>query len=151
MSGFPDSSVGKESSCNAGDPSSDSWVGKSPWRRDRIPTPVSLGFPCGSAGKEPTCNVGDLSSTLGWEDPLEKGKIPTPVFCPEEFHRLYSPWGRKESDTTEQLSLHCLSTRSDNSVTLVKAPIPLGLCFLFYKIGEVQHMNSKDSSSIKTA
>ena len=29
----------------------------------------------------------------------------TPVFWPGEFYRLYSPWGRKESDTTEQLSL----------------------------------------------
>ena len=34
---------------------------------------------------------------------------PTPVFLPEESHRQrslegYSPWGRKESDTTEQLS-----------------------------------------------
>ena len=40
----------------------------------------------------------------GWEDPLEKG--PTPVFWPGEFHGLYSPWGRKESDMTEQLSHH---------------------------------------------
>ena len=24
-----------------------------------------------------------------------------PVFWPGEFHGLYSPWGRKESDTTE--------------------------------------------------
>ena len=34
---------------------------------------------------------------LGWEDPLEKGKarLPTPVFWPGEFHRLYSPWGHK--------------------------------------------------------
>ena len=38
--------------------------------------------------------------SLGWEDPLEKGKS-TPVFWPGEFHGLYSPWGRKESDTTE--------------------------------------------------
>ena len=38
-------------------------------------------------------------------------RLPTPVFWPGEFHGLYSPWGRKESDTTEQLSLqlslHC--------------------------------------------
>ncbi|CAI9163119.1 unnamed protein product [Rangifer tarandus platyrhynchus] len=40
------------------------------------------------------------------------GKIPwrrewllTPVFWPVEFHGLYSPWGLKESDTTERLSL----------------------------------------------
>ena len=29
----------------------------------------------------------------------------TPVFWPGEFHGMYSPWGRKESDTTEGLSL----------------------------------------------
>ena len=27
----------------------------------------------------------------------------TPVFWPGEFHGLYSPWGRKESDTAERL------------------------------------------------
>ena len=41
-------------------PQFDSWVGKIPWGRDRLPSPVFLGFPCGSAGKESTCNVGDL-------------------------------------------------------------------------------------------
>ena len=35
---------------------------------------------------------------------------PTPVFLPEEFHGqrslvVYSPWGSKELDTTERLSL----------------------------------------------
>ena len=38
----------------------DFWVGKSLWRRDRLPTPVFLGFPCNSAGQESTCNAGDL-------------------------------------------------------------------------------------------
>ena len=42
-----------------------SWVGKIPWRRDRLSTPVFLGFPHGSAGKESACNVGDLGSILG--------------------------------------------------------------------------------------
>ena len=38
--------------------------------------------------------------SLGWEDPLEKGKkIPTPVFWPGKFHGLFSPRGHKESDT----------------------------------------------------
>ena len=45
----------------------DPWVGKIPWRRE---------------------------------------KLPTPVFWSGEFHGLYSPWGRKELDTTERLSLH---------------------------------------------
>ena len=43
----------------------DSWVCKTPWRRDRLPTPVLLGFPCGLAGKESACNAGDLGLILG--------------------------------------------------------------------------------------
>ena len=44
----------------------EAWVGKIPWRRERLPASV---------------------------------------FWPGEFQGLYSPWGRKESDTTEKLSL----------------------------------------------
>ena len=60
--GFPDSSNGKESACNSGDPSSILGSGRVCWRRDKLPTPIFLGFPGGSAGKESTCNVGDLGS-----------------------------------------------------------------------------------------
>ena len=42
--------------------------------------------------------------SLGWEDPLEKGKA-TPVFWPGEFHGLYSPWGHKKLDMSERVSL----------------------------------------------
>ena len=38
--------------------------------------------------------------SLGWEDPLEKGRVPTPVFWTGEFHGLCSPWGCKDSDMT---------------------------------------------------
>ena len=65
-----------------------------------------MGFPCSSAGKESACNARDLGLIPGWEDPLEKGKATPPVFWPGEFHGLYSPWGLKESDMTEWLSLH---------------------------------------------
>ena len=41
--------------------------------------------------------------SLGWEDPLKKGKAS--VFWSGEFHGLYSLRGRKELDRTEQLSL----------------------------------------------
>jgi len=37
---------------------------------------------------------------LGWEDPLEKGKA---IHCSILAWRI--PWGHKESDSTEQLSL----------------------------------------------
>ena len=63
-----------------------SWVGKIPGRRNRLPTPVFLGFPGGSVGKESTCNLGDLDQSLGWEDRLGKGIASTPIFWPGEFH-----------------------------------------------------------------
>ena len=37
--------------------------------------------------------------SLGWEDPLEKGKATHS--WPGEFHRLYNPTGCKELDMTE--------------------------------------------------
>ena len=48
---------------------------------------------------------------LGWEDTLEKKWQPTPVFLPGKFHGQrslagYSPWGRKQLDTTWWLSTH---------------------------------------------
>ena len=77
--GFPSNSVSKEYACNSGD--LEAWVlsliGKLPWRRERLPTPVFFGFPCGSAGKEYSYSIGDLETwvwSLGWEAPLEKGK-----------------------------------------------------------------------------
>ena len=34
---------------------------------------IIISFPSGLYSKEPACNAGDLGSSLGWEDPLEKG------------------------------------------------------------------------------
>ena len=43
-------------------PGLDSWVGKIPWKRDRLPTPVFWGFPGGSISKESAYIEGDLGS-----------------------------------------------------------------------------------------
>ena len=43
--------------------------------------------------------------SLGWEHPLERERLLTPVFWLGEFHGLYSPWGRKELGVTERLAL----------------------------------------------
>ena len=61
-------------------------------------------FLCGSAGKESTCNVGDLGSIprLG-RSPGEGNGYPLQYSGLE--NGLYSPWGCKESDTAEQLTL----------------------------------------------
>ena len=41
--------------------------------------------------------------SLGQEDPLEKGIATTQVFLPGKS-QSYRPWGRKQSDLTEQLN-----------------------------------------------
>ena len=39
--------------------------------------------------------------SLGWEDPLGKGKATHSNILAWRIHELYSPWGHKESDITE--------------------------------------------------
>ena len=93
-----------------GRPGFDPWVGKIPWRRDRIPTLVFLGFPGGSDGKECACNMGDLGSIPGLGRSSGGGHgNPLQYSCLENLHEQrglvgYSPWGCKGSDTTERLS-----------------------------------------------
>ena len=64
---FPDSSVGKESACNAGDPSLiPGWENPLKKRQaTRSSTFGLFGLPCCSAGKESACSVGDLGSISG--------------------------------------------------------------------------------------
>ena len=81
--GFPDSSVGKETICNAGDWFI-SWVGKIPCRRDRLPTPVLLGFPGGSTSEESACKAGDPSLIPGLgRSPGEEIGYPLQYSCLE--------------------------------------------------------------------
>ena len=48
------------------------WVGKIPWRREWLPTPVFLGFPDGSVVKNLPAIAGDVVWSLGQTDLLEK-------------------------------------------------------------------------------
>ena len=101
--GFPGSSAGKESTCNAGDPGSIPGLGRSPG--DGIATHSSiLGLPCGSAGKESACNAGDLGLIPGLGRSEEGNGYP--LQYSGEFQGLYSPWGQKESDTTKLKHVH---------------------------------------------
>ena len=71
---FPDSSVGKESTCNAGDPGLIPGSGRS--------TGEGIGYPLqyswASLVAQLVKNLPSMRETwvpsLGWEDPLEKGK-----------------------------------------------------------------------------
>ena len=58
------------------------------------------GFPDSSVSKESTCNAGEPGLIPGWEDPLEKRKG-YPLHYSDLENSMYSPWGHKESDTTE--------------------------------------------------
>ena len=84
-----------------------SWVGKIPWRRDKLSTP---GFPGGSDGKKSACNVGNLGLIPGLGRSLGGGNgNPLQHSCLQNPHGQrslvgYHPWGYKESDTTERLS-----------------------------------------------
>ena len=67
------------------------------------------GFAGGSDGKESACFAGNPGSIPGTGRYPRKGNG-YPSFLPGQFHGQrsvvdYSPWGRKESDTTEQLTL----------------------------------------------
>ena len=88
-----------------------SWVGKIPWRRYKLRTPVFLGFPCCSAGKEFACNLGDLGSIPGLERfPWRREGLPTPVFWAWRI-----PWtvhGVAKSQTWLS-NFHLTSDRSD--------------------------------------
>ena len=95
---FPDSSVGKESSCSAGHPD-DSCVRKIPWRRDRLPTPVFLGFPCSSAGRESAGNAGDQGLTPGLGRSPGEGKSYPCQYSSLENSRDYTVNGVAKSQT----------------------------------------------------
>ena len=76
------------------------------------------GFHGGSDNKESACNAGDPGLI-----PERRKFQPTPVFLPGEFHRQrslmgYSPWDRKESDTTEQLFKTTINT-TKVSITVI--------------------------------
>ena len=101
-----DSSAGKESACDAGDPGSIPGLGRSPGEGIGYP----LQYSWASLVAQLVNNLPAVWETwvqsLGCRKiPWRRERLPIPVFWPREFHRLYSPWGRKKLDMTEWLSL----------------------------------------------
>ena len=100
------SSFGQEFICSVGDPSSIPGSRRSAGEGIGYPLQYSWASLVGSTGKESAYHMGDLSLIPGLgRSPGARERLPTPVVWPGEFHGLYSPWGCKESDTTEWLSL----------------------------------------------
>ena len=64
--------------------------------------------PGSSTGKEPSCNAGELGSIPGLGRSPGEGNHYSLQYSGLENSMDYSPWGRKELDMTERLSLHRL-------------------------------------------
>ena len=72
--GVPDSSVGKESACNAGDPGLIPGSGKSTGKEIGYPLQYSWASLVAQLVKESACNAGDLRSIPGLGRPPGEGK-----------------------------------------------------------------------------
>ena len=110
--GFPGSSAGKESACNAGDPGSFPGSGSSPGEEIGYPLQCSWASLVAQKVKNLPVTWEIWVRSLGWEDPLEKGMATRSVLLPGESHGQRSLvscslGGRKESDTPGQLSTMC--------------------------------------------
>ena len=102
--GFPGSSAGKESACNAGDP--DSIPGSGRFAGEGIGYPLQYSW--ASLMAQLVKNLPAMWETgprsLGWEDPLEKGKAThSSILAWRIPWTVYRRWGCKELDMTEQL------------------------------------------------
>ena len=74
VEGFPDSSVGKESACNVGDPGLIPRSGRSAGERIGYPLQYSWASLVAQLVKNPPAMEETCVPSLGWEDPLEKVK-----------------------------------------------------------------------------
>ena len=104
--GFPSSSAGKESACNAGDPGSIPGLGRSAEKGIGYPLQSSWASLMAQLVKNLPAMQETWVISLGWEDPLEKR---TATHSSSLAWRI--PWtaqsmGHKESDMAEWLSLH---------------------------------------------
>ena len=84
--GFPDISVGKESTCNAGDPSSIPGSGRSAGEGISYPLQASWASLMAQLVKNLPAMWETWVRFLGWEDPLEKGQA-------THSSNLGLPWG----------------------------------------------------------
>ena len=71
LKGFPGSSAGKESACNAGGPSSIPGLGRSPGEGIHYPLQYSWASPVAQLVKNPPKMQETWVRYLGWKDPLE--------------------------------------------------------------------------------
>ena len=94
-----------ESTCNAGDPGSIPGSGRSLGEWIGYPLQCSWASLVAQMVKHPPAVQETWFNPWVGKIPWKRERLPTSVFWPGEFHGLYSPWGHKELDMSEQLSL----------------------------------------------
>ena len=98
--GFLDSSPGKESACNTGDPGSIPGLGRSTGEGIGYPLQYSWVFLMAQLVKNPPAMRETCVWSLGGKIPWRREWLPTTVFLPGEFHGQsslagYSPWDHR--------------------------------------------------------
>ena len=107
--GYLDGSAGKEPSCNAGDTGLIPGSGRSAGEGTGYPLQYAWASLVAQLVKNPPAMQETWVRSLGWEDPLEKGKATySSILAWRIPWTVYSPWGHKELDTIEQLSHYSL-------------------------------------------
>ena len=96
--GFPGSSVGKEFSCNAGDPSSIPGSGRSTGEGIGYPLQYSWASLLAQLVKNPPAVWETWVRSLGWENPLEKA-----MATHSSILAWRILWGRKELDMMKEI------------------------------------------------
>ena len=86
---FPGSSSGKESTCDAGDPTSIPGSGRSAGERISYPLQYSWASLVVQLVKNPPAMQETWVQSLGWEDPLEKGKATHSSILAWRIHGLF--------------------------------------------------------------
>ena len=107
------SSAGKESACNVEDLGSILGSGRSPGEGIGCPLQCYWASLVAQTVKSLPAMWETWVGKIRWR----RERLPTPGFWPGEFHGLYSPWGHKESDKTEQLSLSFTSRPTESGTS----------------------------------
>ena len=84
--GFPDTSVGKESACSAGDPGLIPGSGRSTGEGIGYPLQYHWASLVAQLVKNPPAMRETWVQSLGWEEPQRRERLPSPVFLPRESH-----------------------------------------------------------------
>ena len=133
VEGFLDSSDGKESACNAGDPGLIPGWGRSPGEGIGYPLRYSWASLVAQLIKNPLAMWEAWVRSLGWEDPLETGKATHSSILAWRIPWTVSSMGLQKSQTRLN-SFHFMKTVEEGSLFFIPSPAFIAVDFLMMAI-----------------